>query len=95
MVMLVRAFYLAAAQFQVAQYKNEQFPSLVELRAVQQARLNTAHWVDKSNQVVAIPIDQAMKIMIETQGNFPSTQPTTRPATQPTTVPTTQPRPSE
>jgi hypothetical protein len=82
-VLAVDAFYQATEQSEYAQYADVQNLSLAELRIEQQTRLNTARWVDRDNQVVAIPIDEAMKIMVQTQGNLPTTQPATRPTTQP------------
>ncbi len=38
---------------------------------------------DKGNKVPVIPISDAMRIMVETNGQLPSTQPTTAPTTQP------------
>jgi heme O synthase-like polyprenyltransferase len=41
---------------------------VVELRQMEQERLTTYGWVDRAKGEVRIPIDQAMKLMIEGQG---------------------------
>jgi hypothetical protein len=38
---------------------------LRNLRAAQQTRLHATGWVDKKNGIVAVPIDQAMKLLTE------------------------------
>ena len=48
---------------------------LVELREKQQANLNTYRWIDKDKQIAAIPIEQAMRDMVQSKGRLPSTQP--------------------
>ena len=37
--------------------------------------INQYRWMDKANDVVEIPIDKAMDIVIQTNGNPPATQP--------------------
>lgn len=48
---------------------------LTRLKAGQLDNLSRYHWVDKSHNVVAIPIDAAMSEVVQTQGNLPTTQP--------------------
>jgi hypothetical protein len=48
---------------------------LTELRSEQQAHLQGYRWIDPQNRVAAIPIDEAMKLLIENKGKLPSTQP--------------------
>jgi hypothetical protein len=57
--------------------KENLFPNqpLIDLKTSQTARINQYRWMDQANNVVAIPIDKAMEIMIQTQGNPPATQP--------------------
>jgi len=74
-VLLVHAFYLATEESQSAQYQNAPVLSLDELRNQQQSNLNTPRWIDRDKQLIAIPIEQAMNIMVQTQGRFPTTQP--------------------
>jgi hypothetical protein len=72
----VQAWYQNEEQAEMA-VKAVEFPNyaLISLKTDQLANINTYRWVDKKNGVVAIPIDLAMKVMVRTQGNFPSTQP--------------------
>lgn len=53
----------------------DQDNSLVDLKAAQTENISRYHWVDQAHNVVAIPIDQAMSEMVQTQGHLPSTQP--------------------
>lgn len=45
-----------------------------ELKAIA-ATQPVYHWVDKKNNVVAIPIQEAMDIYVKTEGKPPATQP--------------------
>jgi hypothetical protein len=76
----VQAWYQNEEDIEFAR-KEVEFPNdaLISLQTEQKANINTTRWVDKKNNVVAIPISQAMKIMVQTQGNFPSTQPSAMP----------------
>jgi hypothetical protein len=58
-------------------FKAELFKNadLIDLKAAQTDNISHYRWVDKQNNVVSIPIDRAMQVMIETNGNPPSTQP--------------------
>ena len=61
----------------------------VQLKENQAKSITEIGWADPSHTNVRIPIDQAMAIMVETNGKLPATQPvTTQPTTQPTTGPT-------
>ena len=53
---------------------------LTDLRAAQRERINTYRWVDRQKQIVAIPIDEAMKLLIATGGKAATTLPTTNPS---------------
>ncbi|WP_428938466.1 hypothetical protein [Fontivita pretiosa] len=59
------------------------YRELVDLQADQRAKISSYRWVDRDKQVVAIPIDDAMKLLIRNQGKLPATKPQERPATQP------------
>jgi len=54
--------------------------TLVMLNESQIDNLDTVKWVDDSKTLASVPIDQAMKMVIETKGKLPTTQPTTQPA---------------
>lgn len=51
---------------------------LADLRQGQQQKINSYRWVDRQKQTVAIPIDEAMKLLIANSGKLPTTRPTTR-----------------
>jgi hypothetical protein len=57
--------------------KQDEFPNqtLIDLKAGQTAKITQYRWMDKANNVVAIPIDKAMDILVQTDGNPPATQP--------------------
>jgi hypothetical protein len=44
---------------------------LAKLRATQQEQLHTYRWVDRDRGIVAIPIDQAMELVVRDQGRIP------------------------
>jgi hypothetical protein len=64
----VQALYLRTEQNELAQYDNAPVVWLSNLRLEQQTKLATYRWIDKDKQVVAIPIDEAMKLYVEKQG---------------------------
>lgn len=76
LVIGVQGWYQSAENDQMAE-KADHYPNtdLIDLKAAQIDRISQYRWVDQKNNVVAIPIDQAMKIMVQTQGNLPTTQP--------------------
>jgi hypothetical protein len=67
------AWYDSEAQAEF-NYEADQFPntSLLSLKAGQLANINSYHWVDQKKGIVAIPIDDAIKIMVQTGGHPPS-----------------------
>ena len=76
LVIGVQAWYQSEEEAEEAQ-KAVEYPNnaLISLKTDQLANINTYRWVDKKGGVVTIPIDLAMKIMVRSQGNFPSTEP--------------------
>jgi hypothetical protein len=48
---------------------------LIDLKTTETGLINQYRWMDKAHDVVAIPIDKAMDIVIQTNGNPPATQP--------------------
>jgi hypothetical protein len=48
---------------------------LADLRNQQQSNLTTYRWVDRDKQIVAIPIDEAEKLLLQNNGKLPATQP--------------------
>lgn len=61
-----------------SKYANAVNTQLTELRTRQLANISTYHWVDK-NKVAAVPIEQAMQVVIQNNGKVPATQPATQP----------------
>ncbi len=82
-----QAWFLSHEQAEIAQYEDQPHFALATLQAEQRARISGYRLVDKETQAVAIPIDEAMRIMVQTQGKLPKLPPTTRPVTRPTGVP--------
>jgi hypothetical protein len=72
----VQAWYQSEEQSEMAA-KEKDFPNiaLMDLKTTQAAAINTWRWIDQKKGVIAMPIEQAMQEMVRTQGNFPSTQP--------------------
>jgi hypothetical protein len=76
------AWYLAADQ-EVTASNFEEYPdqSVITLQSSQLMRINSpAHWLDADHKVAAIPIDQAMQVVIATQGNVSVAAPAAQPA---------------
>ena len=76
----VQAWYTSAEEAE-ADVKADAYPNttLIDLKASQRAKIGDVenpgyHWVDKPNNVVAIPIQQAMDIYVKTEGHTPTTQ---------------------
>jgi len=67
------AWYLSYDQ-EVTAENYDTYPDLT-IKAVQDAQLTRinapAHWVDAQHTVAAIPIDQAMQVVIDSQGKVP------------------------
>ena len=72
----VQAWYANAEQTEEA-IKAEDAPAsdYVQLRQSQATALNQFGWADKSKGIVRIPIDDAMRIIVQNNGALPSTQP--------------------
>jgi hypothetical protein len=56
-------------------YANAQNPELVEMRKDQHAKISTYRWIDKDKKIAAIPVDDAMTMLIQNKGKLPATQP--------------------
>ena len=48
---------------------------LTNMNDAQTKNIMTYRWVDADKKVAAMPIDQAMKVLIQNNGRLPSTQP--------------------
>jgi Tfp pilus assembly protein PilV len=71
----LQAVFLRTEQNELAQYNDAPVIWLTNLRLQQQTKLHSYRWVDQSKQIVAIPIDEAMKLYVENGGHWPATQP--------------------
>ncbi len=81
----VQGWYESAAADE-ATFKASEAPltEFQQQKLDQQKSLTTLAWTDKSKVAVTMPIDRAMEVMVETDGNLPTTQPAA--ATQPAAV---------
>jgi len=72
----VQAWYQSEEDAE-ASAKADEYPNqtLIDLKAGQTQRISDYRWVDQKNNVVAIPIDKAMDVFVQTQGQLPATQP--------------------
>lgn len=76
MIIGTEAWYRSEEQSEIAAKASEYpYQELIDLKASQTKRISEYRWVDRKAAVVAIPIERAMQIMVQTQGHFPSTQP--------------------
>jgi hypothetical protein len=41
---------------------------LRDLREAQQKNISTYRWIDRDKQIAAVPVDEAMKMLIESKG---------------------------
>jgi phosphopantetheinyl transferase len=48
---------------------------LQDLKDAQLTHISGYNWVDKKNNVITVPVEDAMTIMVQTQEQFPATQP--------------------
>jgi hypothetical protein len=44
---------------------------LVDLRKQQEATINSYRWIDREKQIAAMPVDEAMKLLIQNKGKLP------------------------
>ena len=72
----VQAWYQSEENSETAA-KADEFPNttLIDLKQSQIDNISDYRWVDKANHVVSIPIDRAIDIYVQTNGNPPATQP--------------------
>ena len=75
----VQAWFLREVQQEVAQkWDNTPQQPLTDLRLAQQTRISEYRWVNKDQRRVAIPIDEAMRLVAE--GKLPQPPAATQPA---------------
>lgn len=62
----IQAWFLREVQREVAQkWDNTPLQPITDIRRAQETNISTYRWVDKDKKVVAIPIDEAMKIVAQ------------------------------
>ena len=78
----LHAWFLNEEQRELAaKWETSPNTALADLRAEQQAKINSYRWVDRDHRRVAIPVSEAMKLLAERGGKLPATQPTATAAT--------------
>src|SRR5689334_8386538 len=72
----IQAWFLREVQRET-RIKYEDVPAqpVTDLKIEQETKINQYRWVDQKKGTVAIPIDQAMKMIVANHGELPSTQP--------------------
>ena len=81
LAMGIQAWFLREVQREVAQkWDNTPLQPITDIKRVQETNISTYRWVDKDKHRVAIPIDDAMRIVVQQNGQAPTTQ-TTQPVT--------------
>ncbi len=63
-VLLTVIYYAAEARQEYAKNISQPYTEVENLLSSQQAKLIEYRWVDRENDVVAIPIDRAMKLVV-------------------------------
>ena len=72
----LQAWFLSEEQQELNEkYSTSVNLSMRDLLAEQKKNLSTYRWIDRENRVVAIPIEDAMTLLIKNNGKLPSTRP--------------------
>src|SRR5688500_16728725 len=85
LAMGIQAWFLREVQREVAQrWDNTPLQPITDIRRQQETNISTFRWVDKEKKRVAIPIDDAIRIVAQQNGQAQpaATQPTTQQVTQ-------------
>lgn len=70
------AFYLMESDRDVrVKWQNAVYEPVSTVKAQQKASLNRLEWADQNAGTVRLPIEDAMRIMVQTQGKLPTTMP--------------------
>lgn len=70
----VQAWFMNQEQREAAQYQDRPVMAVENLRLEQEMKINGYRWVDREKQIVAIPIDEAIKVVAANNGKAPTTQ---------------------
>ena len=84
LAMGIQAWFLREVQREVAQkWDNTPLQPITDIVRQQETNISTYRWIDKDKHRVAIPIDEAMRIVVKQNGQVQTqTQPpTSQPAT--------------
>ncbi len=69
----LQAWFMSEEQSELGrEYSRLVHTELVDLRKKQSENINTYHWVDKDKNLAAVPIEQAMKMLIDNKGKLPN-----------------------
>jgi hypothetical protein len=73
LVLGTQAWYESEAEAQF-NFEADQYPNtgLISLKTDQLTNINSYRWVDRKAGIVTIPIDDAIKIMVQTGGHPPA-----------------------
>ena len=76
LAMGIQAWFLREVQREVAQkWDNTPLQPITDIKREQEMKISTYHWVDKDKKRVAIPIDDAIRIVAQqNQQKAPATQ---------------------
>jgi hypothetical protein len=70
------AFYLMESERDIrVKWENAVYEPVATIKEQQKASLNRLEWADQDAGTVRLPIEDAMRIMVQTQGKLPTTQP--------------------
>src|SRR5215211_2431740 len=69
----LQAWFLREVQYEVrAKWDNVPIQPISDMRQQQMESIRNYRWVNKEKNRVAIPIDEAIKLMVQNQGKNPS-----------------------
>ncbi len=72
----LQAWFMSEEQSELSEkYSIAVNARLAELHTEQEANISKYRWIDANKHVAAIPIDQAMTLVIQNKGKLPSTRP--------------------
>jgi hypothetical protein len=72
----VQAWFLREVQRETRiKYEDAPAQPVTDLKLEQLTKIHQAHWVDQGKGRVAIPIEDAMKMIVANKGQLPTTQP--------------------
>jgi hypothetical protein len=72
----IQAWFLREMQKEVSvKWDATPVQPLTDKRAAEVANISSYRWIDKDKQRVAIPIDDAIKLVVQQQNPAPTTQP--------------------